>query len=189
MVVAWRLLSRSADDAAAGGAAPLTGREAVLLSWCGMRGLATLALALSLPLQTASGAPFPARDQLVLIAVSVLFVTLLVPGFTLGMLVRALDIDDEADARSAPEREIVLRARRAAVATLEFERTVRGLPEEVGTAMRERVERLERVLSGETALGGGAVPDRGGEEGPHRLRRGPGLGAVRRPDRGTGRAA
>ena len=150
MVVAWRLLSRSADDAAAAGAAPLTGREAVLLSWCGMRGLATLALALSLPLQTASGAPFPARDQLVLIAVSVLFVTLLVPGFTLGMLVRALDIDDEADAEERAEREIVLRARRAAVATLEFERTVRGLPEEVGTAMRERVERLERVLSGET---------------------------------------
>lgn len=120
----------------------------MLLSWCGMRGLATLALALSLPLQTASGAPFPARDELVLIAVSVLFVTLLVPGFTLGMLVRALDIDDEADAEERAEREIVLRARRAAVATLEFERTVRGLPEEVGTAMRERVERLERVLSG-----------------------------------------
>lgn len=79
---------------------------------------------------------------------SVLFVTLLVPGFTLGMLVRALDIDDEADAEERAEREIVLRARRAAVATLEFERTVRGLPEEVGTAMRERVERLERVLSG-----------------------------------------
>ncbi len=148
MVVAWQVLARRTDDAAAAGAAPLTGREAVLLSWCGMRGLATLALALSL--QTASGAPFPARDQLVLIAVSVLFVTLLVPGFTLGMLVRGLDIDDEADAEERAEREIVLRARRAAVATLEFERTVRGLPEEVGTAMRERVERLERVLSGET---------------------------------------
>ncbi|MEJ8280098.1 Na+/H+ antiporter [Pseudonocardia spirodelae] len=149
MTAAWRMLRRAPDPVATG-AAPLSGREALLLSWCGMRGLATLALALSLPVTTGSGAPFPARDELVLIAVSVLFVTLLVPGFTLPALVRALDVDDEADAEERAEREIVLRARRAAVATLEFERHVRELPDEVGTAMRERVERLERVLSGET---------------------------------------
>ena len=65
---------------------PRTGREAVLLAWCGMRGLATLALALSLPTTLDSGAPLPYRSELVLIAVSVLVVTLLVPGFTLPEL-------------------------------------------------------------------------------------------------------
>ena len=53
--------ARAAADLSA---APRTGREAVLLTWCGMRGLATLALALSLPLTTADGAPFPARAEL-----------------------------------------------------------------------------------------------------------------------------
>ncbi|WP_222131992.1 Na+/H+ antiporter [Pseudonocardia sp. C8] len=146
MTVAWRVVRRSADRTAA----PRTGPEVLLLSWCGMRGLATLALALSLPATTSAGTPFPHRAEIVLIAVSVLVVTLLVPGFTLPALVRALGVDDEAGAEARAEREIVLRARRAALATLEFERSVRDLPEEVGTAMRERLARLESVLSGET---------------------------------------
>ncbi|MEQ3549323.1 Na+/H+ antiporter [Pseudonocardia nematodicida] len=146
MVAAWRFLRRAHDA----GAAPLTGREAVLLSWCGMRGLATLALALSLPVTTAAGEPFPGRTELVLIAVSVLVVTLLLPGFTLPGLVHALGIDDEAEAEQRAEREIVLRARRAAMATLDFEREVRGLPDDVGARLRERLERIEAVMSGES---------------------------------------
>ncbi|BBG02335.1 MULTISPECIES: Na+/H+ antiporter [Pseudonocardia] len=149
MVAAWRILRRTPGVADAG-AAPVTGREAVLLSWCGMRGLATLALALSLPFTTATGEPFPARAELVLIAVSVLLVTLLVPGFTLPALVRALDVDDEAEAEERAEREIVGRARRAAMATIQFEQQVRELPAEVGTALRERADRLAAMLAGET---------------------------------------
>jgi Na+/H+ antiporter len=52
MVGAWSMLRRSPDVSAA----PRTKPEAVVLTWCGMRGLATLALALSLPEATASGA-------------------------------------------------------------------------------------------------------------------------------------
>ncbi|WP_245352182.1 Na+/H+ antiporter [Pseudonocardia parietis] len=147
MFVAWRVVRRG-DDATS---VPRTGREAVLLAWCGMRGLATLALALSLPVTLASGAPFPFRSELVLIAISVLVVTLLLPAFTLPALVRALGVDDEAEAERRAEREIVLRARRAAMATVEFERGIRHLPDDVGTRLRERMERLGGVLSGETA--------------------------------------
>src|SRR5690606_22804050 len=83
-------------------------------------------------------------------AVSVLVVTLLVPGFTLPVLVHALGVDDEAEAEQRAEREIVQRARRAARATVEFERRIRELPDEVGSRVRERVERLDAVLTGET---------------------------------------
>ncbi|SFM81020.1 sodium/proton antiporter, CPA1 family [Pseudonocardia ammonioxydans] len=146
-MLAARRVVRRGDDA---GTAPRTGREAVLLAWCGMRGLATLALALSLPTTLDSGAPLPYRSELVLIAVSVLVVTLLVPGFTLPVLVHALGVDDEAEAEQRAEREIVQRARRAARATVEFERRIRELPDEVGSRVRERVERLDAVLTGET---------------------------------------
>ncbi|MFP5021762.1 Na+/H+ antiporter [Pseudonocardia phyllosphaerae] len=146
MGAAWFALGRSSDESTA----PRSGREVVLLTWCGMRGLATLALALSIPVTTHTGEPFPARTEIVLIAVSVLFVTLLVPGFTLPMLVHALHIDDEADAERLAEREIVVRAQRAALATMEFERRVQGLPDDVAAGMRERLERLESVLSGDT---------------------------------------
>jgi NhaP-type Na+/H+ or K+/H+ antiporter len=76
MLVAWWLASRSNDPERA----PRTGRETVVLSWCGMRGLATLALALSLPTATAAGEAFPQRAEIVLIAVVVLVVTLVLPG-------------------------------------------------------------------------------------------------------------
>lgn len=147
MTAAWRIVRHGEDSSSA----PRTGREAVLLTWCGMRGLATLALALSLPVGTADGTLFPSRPEIVLIAVSVLFTTLLIPGFTLPLLVRALRVDTEADAEKLAEKEIVSRARRAAMATMEFEQRVQGLPDDVVSALRERLTRLEGVLTGEPA--------------------------------------
>lgn len=58
--------------------------NAVLVSWCGMRGLVTLATALSLP------ASFPERDLIVLSAFAVVLGTLVVQGLTLRPLIRLL---------------------------------------------------------------------------------------------------
>ena len=59
MLVAWWMACRSDDPERS----PRTGRETVVLSWCGMRGLATLALALSLPTVTACGRTLPAAGR------------------------------------------------------------------------------------------------------------------------------
>jgi Na+/H+ antiporter len=59
-------------------------RHAMLVSWCGMRGLVTLATALSLP------ASFPQRDLIVLSAFAVVLGTLVVQGLTLGPLIQWL---------------------------------------------------------------------------------------------------
>ena len=40
--------------------------QVLLLSWIGMRGIVSLAAALALPVTTASGAPFPFRDEIIL---------------------------------------------------------------------------------------------------------------------------
>lgn len=146
MVMAWWLVRRSDDPERA----PRTGREAVVLAWCGMRGLATLALALSLPATTEAGEAFPARAELVLIAASVLVVTLLVPGFTLPMLVRLLGVAADAEAEHAVEQAIAKRARAAALATLTPDR-VEALPEGVGASLRQRMERLDGLLRGDPA--------------------------------------
>jgi CPA1 family monovalent cation:H+ antiporter len=58
--------------------------HAVLISWCGMRGLVTLATALSLP------STFPERDLIVLSAFAVVLGTLVVQGLTLQPLIRLL---------------------------------------------------------------------------------------------------
>jgi CPA1 family monovalent cation:H+ antiporter len=59
-------------------------RHALLVSWCGMRGLVTLATALSLP------AVFPQRDLIVLSAFAVVLGTLVLQGLTLGPLIQRL---------------------------------------------------------------------------------------------------
>jgi Na+/H+ antiporter len=59
-------------------------RMSMIVSWCGMRGLVTLATALALP------AAFPSRELIVLSALAVVLGSLIVQGMTLGPLIRLL---------------------------------------------------------------------------------------------------
>jgi monovalent cation/hydrogen antiporter len=87
----------------------------LIVSWCGMRGIVSLAAALALPLNV-NGGPFPFRDLIVLTAFSVVLGTLVIQGLTLRPLLRALDLhDDDPVAREVDQaRE---RALNAALAT------------------------------------------------------------------------
>jgi NhaP-type Na+/H+ or K+/H+ antiporter len=75
--------------AQSGDSTPPSLREGVLIGWCGMRGLVTMATAFALP------ASFPQRDLIVLTAFAVVIATLVVQGLTLGPLVRLLGLDGE----------------------------------------------------------------------------------------------
>ncbi len=63
--------------------------QGILASWCGMRGLITLATALALP----SG--FPQRDLVVLSALAVVLGTLVVQGLTLAPLIGLLHFEED----------------------------------------------------------------------------------------------
>jgi monovalent cation/hydrogen antiporter len=82
------------------GASPgrLSGREIVVLSWAGTRGVISLAAIFTLPLVTDDGSPFPDRDLLLFCAFLAVLVTLVGQGLTFAPLVRALGLRaDEAD--------------------------------------------------------------------------------------------
>lgn len=69
-------------------------RGSVVVSWCGMRGIVTLAAALALP----DGSPaeaFPYRDLVILCAFYVLLFTLVVQGMTLRPLLLLLRLRDD----------------------------------------------------------------------------------------------
>jgi CPA1 family monovalent cation:H+ antiporter len=70
-------------------------RASTVLSWAGMRGVVTLAVALSMP------ANMPGRDFILVTAFAVILVTVLIQGTTLGLLIRALR-PPEAGAHVAP---------------------------------------------------------------------------------------
>lgn len=79
---------------------PATLGQGLLVGWCGMRGLVTLATAFSLP------GDFPHRDLIVLTAFAVVLATLVIQGLTLPLLVRwlKLDGDNGLDAEMAEVR-------------------------------------------------------------------------------------
>jgi monovalent cation/hydrogen antiporter len=81
---------------------------AVVLSWAGMRGVVSLAAALAVPQTLAAGAPFPAREALVIVTLTVIVLTLLGQGLTLPWLIRALGLGEDV---GLPQETAVARQR------------------------------------------------------------------------------
>jgi monovalent cation/hydrogen antiporter len=87
-------------------APPPTVKGGIVVSWCGMRGIVTLAAAFALP------EDFPYRDLILLTAFSVVLGTLVIQGLTLRPLILALGLkdDDPVAAEAARARAIAFRA-------------------------------------------------------------------------------
>jgi len=69
-------------------------RGGVVISWCGMRGIVTLATAFAVPVVLSNGEPFPYRDLILLSAFCVVFGSLVVQGLTLKPLIRLMDLEE-----------------------------------------------------------------------------------------------
>lgn len=85
-----------------------TWRGVAVVSWCGMRGVVSLAAALSLPLMLDNGRPFIGRELVIACTLCVILTTLFVQGLTLEPLIRFLglraDEDGAAEVRAAREK-------------------------------------------------------------------------------------
>lgn len=86
----------------------LSWQQLLVLSWTGMRGVVTLAAAVSIPLVTTSGKEVPARDVMFLIAFVVTVGTLLLQGLTLPWLIRKLGVQDLTQAERDVQAELQL---------------------------------------------------------------------------------
>ncbi|MFF3637860.1 Na+/H+ antiporter [Streptomyces sp. NPDC002250] len=117
---------------------PVSWRETVVMWWSGMRGVASVALVLAIPLETDAGKPFPDRDELVFIAFGVIIVTLVLQGLTLPWLVRRLGVQADSERESEFEKELAVRAAKAAKRRLREIEQVEELPEELSEQMLRR---------------------------------------------------
>ncbi len=63
-------------------------KAVALVAWTSMRGIVSLATALALPLTLANGEPFPFRQELLYVTMSVILFTLVVQGCTLAPLIK-----------------------------------------------------------------------------------------------------
>jgi monovalent cation/hydrogen antiporter len=76
---------------------PISHRAEFLVGWTGMRGVVSLAAALSLPEVLHDGTPFPQRNVIVFLTFCVIFVTLVLQGLTLPVLIRRLGLGHQSD--------------------------------------------------------------------------------------------
>ncbi|MFF4352345.1 Na+/H+ antiporter [Streptomyces sp. NPDC001530] len=133
---------------------PTSWRETVVMWWSGMRGVASVALALAIPLKMDDGSPFPDRDEIVFIAFGVIMATLVLQGLTLPWLVKKLGVRADTDVEKAFEKELAIRAAKAAKRRLKEIEEVEELPEEVS----------EQLLRRAFDIGVRISPDMGDEE-------------------------
>jgi CPA1 family monovalent cation:H+ antiporter len=84
-------------------------KAVVLASWCGVRGIVSLAAALALPVSLDDGQPLIGRNLCVFITLVVVLTTLVLQGLTLEALARRLGL------RADPQSEEEVRAAREAV--------------------------------------------------------------------------
>jgi len=118
-------------------ARPLGLRQATVLSWAGMRGVVTLAIALSLPQS------MPARDLMLVCAFAVIFATVVIQGTSLGWLIRHVaPIDEE------PPAKMDLATCEARIARARYAVIERGAYREDGTLMHPQLlEQYQRRLA------------------------------------------
>lgn len=86
-----------------------TWKNVMVVAWTGTRGVISLAAALALPLLIRDGTPFPKRDSIIFLAFVVIFITLVVQGLTLPLLIRWLKIKPQYNTDAeAKELQLVL---------------------------------------------------------------------------------
>jgi CPA1 family monovalent cation:H+ antiporter len=114
---------------------PPSSEQTWLIAWIGNRGVISLAAALSLPLFTDTGAPFPQRDLLIFLTFCVILATLVLQGLALPALVHRLHSEDEETVKQE-ENKARVEVSRAALARIEELRN----EEWVGNDMAERLQ-------------------------------------------------
>ena len=123
---------------------PLGWRQAGVLGWTGMRGVVTLAIALTLP------ASMPGRDLMLVTAFAVIFVTVVVQGTSLGWLIRTLKpVDCEPPAKmDLPASEAAIaRARTSTVEKLAYDGDGQLIHPQLLEQTRKRQEAIERYAA------------------------------------------
>jgi CPA1 family monovalent cation:H+ antiporter len=117
--------------------------EVFIMSWCGMRGIVSLAAALALPQSLEDGStPFPERDLIIFLTFVVIAVTLVIQGLTLKPLIRRLQVGKDWSFQEEQQRAKMALGK-AAIAAIDTVVAVDGISNDL--AERIRAEFAEQI--------------------------------------------
>ncbi len=94
-------------------------RNPLIFGWAGMRGVVSLAAALSIPLVVSEGQPFPYRNLILFITFVVILVTLVFQGLTLPWVIRKVKPEDKYATIPEHQQEVMIQ-KKLAGASLQF---------------------------------------------------------------------
>ena len=119
-------------------------KSVFLIAWSGMRGVVSLASALSVPLLLSDGNPFPNRNLILFITFGVILFTLVLQGLSIPWIIRKLNMPDRDEKTNAESEEKV----RLRLATSVLEYIAENYSEEVESKpsfrlLKERYELLK----------------------------------------------
>jgi CPA1 family monovalent cation:H+ antiporter len=138
--------------------------EVFIMSWCGMRGIVSLAAALALPQVLMDGSPFPERDLIIFLTFVVIAVTLVIQGLSLKPLIRRLQVGKDWSLQEEQQRAKMALGK-AAIAAIDAVVAKDGISNEL--AERIRAEFAEQIT---LAVPEGLVLRHSGADDAKRLR-------------------
>jgi len=83
-------------------------RAPIIFGWAGMRGVVSLAAALSIPLLIREGQQFPYRNLILFITFIVILVTLVFQGLTLPWIIRKVNMEDKWSIFPEKKQEMII---------------------------------------------------------------------------------
>lgn len=122
-------------------------KNVLIVAWTGTRGVITMALALALPLNLNNGNTFLQRHLIVFVCFVVVFVTLVVQGFSLPLLIRLLNVKP-AVSGDKEEKELQLYLVNSALHFIEYEFYPQPA-EPIRTALKKKFEQVAGKLINE----------------------------------------
>ncbi len=132
-------------------------KSVFIIAWSGMRGVVSLAAALSIPLTLQSGEPFPLRNMILFISFIVILCTLVLQGLSLPFLIRKLGIEVKDNERTQ-ELEIEMNLANAALAhiTANYDHEIKTV--KAFRMLKERHEMLLKAQHKQLSDQGNAPP-------------------------------
>ncbi|MET7366927.1 Na+/H+ antiporter [Streptomyces sp. NPDC005566] len=121
----------------------------LIVSWAGMRGVVSLAIAFSIPLVTHDGEDFPARNLVLFLTFTTVIATLVIQGLTLPLLVRVLKLPGR-DVRTETLAEAQAQSEASTAAETRLEELLsdprNSLPEPLTERLRTVMERRRNAV-------------------------------------------
>lgn len=117
----------------------------LVIGWTGMRGVVSLAAALSVPITLENGVAFPQRNLILFITFVVILLTLVVQGLTLPILLKKIDLKDPDYIRSEKETDYEIRRELSKIAieklNSQYSEKIEKFP-----ALKDNLESWEKSL-------------------------------------------